>query len=83
MKPTIPQVVERFAAYYKKNPVWGSLHIVLDDGNYESNHVKFCVEYAKMTGDVEGESLANILLEMSSTQRLKLPSCVQKYLEEK
>lgn len=28
-KPTIPEVVDRFAAYYARNPAWGSLHVVL------------------------------------------------------
>lgn len=72
MKPTIPEVVERFRAYHRFNPVWGSLHIVLDDGNVSDAHVLFCVAEARSRNDAEGERLALILLEMSRTQRRKL-----------
>jgi hypothetical protein len=71
-KPTIPEVKDRFRAYYERNPTWGSLHIVLDDGNVETEHVEFCRDWAKREGDAEGEALAEILLRMSQTQRLKL-----------
>jgi hypothetical protein len=80
MKPTIPDVVERFAAYYAKNLAWGSLHIVLDDGNVEDSSVKFCIENAQERGDVEGKGLAEILLQMSKTQRAKLPSAVRRFM---
>lgn len=72
MKPTIPEVVDRFRQYYDKNPTWGSLHIVLDDGNVHDDHVQFCVDYARIENDNEGLELALILLQMSKTQRIKL-----------
>lgn len=72
MKPTIPEVVDRFRAYYKDNPAWGSLHIVLDDGNVRDSDVEFCRLLAQKRDDVEGESLAEILAQMSKTQRIKL-----------
>jgi hypothetical protein len=77
MKPSIPDVVPDFRAYYAKNPSWGSLHIVLDDGNVEDGSVRFCIEYAQQSGDAEGERLGKILLTMSQTQRRKLPQCVR------
>lgn len=73
MKPSISDVREAFRAYREENLVWGSLHIVLDDGNVSDADVRFCVDCARQRGDVEGERLALILLQMSRTQRLKLP----------
>ena len=75
MKPDLgrpqltPELYERFAAYLDKNPTWGSLHIVLDDGNLETHHVEFCVEWARKKGDAEGAALAEILLAMTVAQR--------------
>jgi hypothetical protein len=76
VKPTIPEVFDRFAAYYRKNPVWGSLHIVLDDGNVRDEDVQFCIDRAESNGDSEGAELGRILLRMSKTQRKKLPDMV-------
>lgn len=71
-KPTIPEVRERFEAYFQKHPTWGSLHVVLDDGNVEDHFVLHARELADVAGDTEGFELADILLAMSKTQRLKL-----------
>jgi hypothetical protein len=77
-KPTIPEVIDRFAAYYLRpgNGAWGSLHIVLDDGNVEDEFVRHCIGFALEDGDTEGIALAEILLTMSKTQRAKLPRLV-------
>jgi hypothetical protein len=69
MKPTIPEVIERFRAYHDKHGAWGSLHIVLDDGNNEDSSVAYCVDSATERGDEEGTELARILMTMSRTQR--------------
>ena len=83
VKPSIPDVVERFADYKSMpgNGMWGSLHIVLDDGNVEKQHVEWVAEYAREKGDVEGEALGRILLQMSMTQRKKLPHAVKAFLK--
>lgn len=73
LKPTIPEVLPRFQAYLEKNPVWGSLHIVLEDGNLADHNVQWCINHAREIGDTEGEALAEILLRMGYTQRRKLP----------
>jgi hypothetical protein len=78
MKPSIPAVLDRFVAYYRQHPAWGSLHVVLDDGNVEDGCVLACIEWAEHHGDTEGASLAKVLLEMSKTQRLKLPDVVHR-----
>jgi len=76
MKPTntlsVSEVADRFRAYREANPTWGSLHIVLDDGNVRDKHVKACIESALEKGDTEGHELACLLLGMSTTQRQKL-----------
>lgn len=72
IKPTIPDVLDRFRAYHASNPSWGCLHVVLDDENVEDRSVRYCREYAHAEGDAEGAALAEILLTMSQTQRLRL-----------
>jgi hypothetical protein len=72
MKPSIPEVIDRFKAYHKKEAAWGSLHIVLEDSNVSDSSVSFCIEYAIKNGDTEGAELGKILLSMSKTQRLRL-----------
>lgn len=80
-KPSIPDVVERFAHYFEDdNGVWGSLHIVLDDGNVENHSVEYCIDYAEEKGDQEGAELGRILLQLSRTQRLKLPKKVDEFI---
>lgn len=65
-KPTIPEVVARFAAYHEKpgNGAWGSLHIILDDDNVSDGDCRFCIESATEKGDTEGAELAAILLSL-------------------
>jgi hypothetical protein len=53
------------------NSVGGNLHLVIDDGNVCDGHVQACALIARIWGDVEGEALAMILLQMSKTQRRK------------
>ncbi len=79
MKPSLGDkaIIDRFAAYHARNPVWGSLHIALDDGKVADDHVKFCIQWAADQGDDEGVELGKLLLSMSRTQRLKLPYMVR------
>ena len=72
MKPTVPEVLPEFRAYHSQNPVWGSLHCVLDDGNFENSAVEWCRDYAIERGDADGAALAETLMRMSRTQRRKL-----------
>lgn len=68
-KPTIPEVIDRFYAYFEAHPTWGALHIVLDDDNLEDSSVDFCIEWAERHDDTEGAELGRILRRMSRTQR--------------
>lgn len=65
-----PELVDRFAAYYHHTGgEWGSLHIVLADGNIQRDHVQFCMDWAVTHADPEGADLARVLLAMSKSQR--------------
>ncbi len=57
--------------YYKLpgNGCGGSLHIVLDDGNLETCHVQFCLDWAEEHGDEKGIELAKALLDLTEDQR--------------
>ena len=79
-KPTVPDVVPLFAAFYQMFPTWGVLHIVLDDGNVENHFIESCIAQAEETGDEVGALLGRTLLKMSKTQRLKLPFAVYKFV---
>lgn len=59
---------EQFADYYRRNPVWGRLHIVLEDGNFDDGSVVHCL--LRSYTDEEFE-LACLLLAMSKTQRVR------------
>jgi len=72
-RPSITsEVVVRFAAYREQHPAWGSLHVVLDDGNAETKFVQECADDADARGDVEGAALARILLTLTESQRLRV-----------
>lgn len=73
-KPTVPEVLPLVNAYYAMpgNGVGGSLHVVLEEGNVRDGDVEFCRQIAIDDDDPEGVVLAEILLRMSRTQRLKL-----------
>jgi RNase P subunit RPR2 len=90
---TIPEVVEQFATYYEKNPAWGDLHVVLDDHNVEDAFVQCCLDdvYKSLRNEwnatheqqmawAQAHKLCRILLRLSKTQRLKLPTSVRRFL---
>jgi len=80
----LPDIVTRFAAYraLPGNEAWGSLHTVLDDGNVSTTDVAFVLDDATAKGDTEGTALARILLDLSRTQRLRLPYFVDAYVKD-
>ncbi len=71
-KPTIPEVIDRFRAYHAWNLTWGSLHIVLDDGNVDDDSVAFCKGWALEHGDAEGNPNA-VTFTVRSTALLVAP----------
>lgn len=69
---TIPDVLDRFAAYLADHPTWGVLHVILDDGNTEDGMVRSCLDHPSDPTDTEGIALLAILLQLTRTQRGKL-----------
>jgi predicted amidohydrolase len=72
-KVSIADVADGFADYLAKNTGWGNLHVVLSDGNTGDSSVSFCKQIATEKGDSNGVALCDILLNMSKTQRKKIP----------
>ena len=73
-KPTIPEVLPLITRFAKvpENNVGGCLHIVLDDGNVDDFSIQSCLDYAIKRSDFLAIEVAEVLLRMSKTQRLKL-----------
>ena len=73
-KPTIPEVLPLVHAYRDskwQNGIGGSLKAVFE-GNVDDGHVEFCRVWAEEHNDSEGVKLAEILAQMSKTQRKKI-----------
>ncbi len=51
-------------AYYSVCSTGGSLHIVLDDGNWRRDDLSFCLNRAIADGDHFGVAIATALLEL-------------------
>jgi hypothetical protein len=73
-KLAIPDVLPLVNAYALKkgNSLGGVLHLFLSNKNIERSHIEFCLNQAKDKDDTDGAHLANLLLQMSKTQRLKI-----------
>ena len=72
-RTTIPDVVRVFADYLEDNPTWGSLHVVLDDGNVGDDSIKHCIDVSREANDAAGLVLGRTLLTLTKTQRRALP----------
>lgn len=64
----IRMLVDRFCEF-PGNESGGSLHIVLDDGNIEREHVEFCRDWARDHDDPAGEAFAELLLTLTDEER--------------
>lgn len=73
-RPTVPDVLPLVREYYSRpeNGCGGSLHIVLDDHNLEDHCIAFCREWAAKRSDHDGVRLADLLIQLTRTQRQKL-----------
>lgn len=61
-----------FKSYHERELCWGSLHIVMDDGNLEDSNVQFCMNWARVENDADGFMIAVILSEKTIEERQKL-----------
>lgn len=73
-QPLSKEAFNRFKAYQHQHFGNGSscFHIVLENKNIKDGHVQFCRELAVKRNDQEALELADILLSLSKSQRLKL-----------
>jgi hypothetical protein len=77
-KPTVLDALPLANAIYQTHAVGCCLHVVLDDGNVQDAHVAFCQDEAQARGHAHCLALAEMLLTMSKTQRLKLGRLVDR-----
>jgi hypothetical protein len=70
-RPTVPLVVLKAREFYTKhgNGCGGVLHIVLDDGNVEEAHVRFCRDEAVKKDDHDAIDICDDLLELTAEER--------------
>lgn len=61
-----------FSEYHNKHFAWGSLHIILADGNLRESDIDFCIKWCIKENDWEGYVLAQILKLLSLTQLKKI-----------
>lgn len=73
-QPLSKEDFTRFKRYQSNQGSTSVFHIVLENKNIKDCHVKFCRELAVKRKDEEGLKLADILMGMSKSQRLKLAS---------
>jgi hypothetical protein len=80
-KPSIPDVVPLVLEYFAQpgNEGGGIFHVVLVDKNYEKCHAVSALEVAQESGDSLALKIAEMLVEMSSTQRRKLSASLHWY----
>lgn len=68
--PTLEKLVDLCKEFYADgNEAGGWLHLVLDDGNLEDDHIKFCLETANNYNDLVAFTLAEKLLKLSMVNR--------------
>lgn len=58
--------------YHERELAWGNLHIALDDGNLEDDHIKYCLQAALDDMDGDGAVIANYLLKLSEAERANM-----------
>lgn len=67
--PTIDSVLKKAREFYEYYPTGGNLHIVLDDGNIEEDHVRWCVDLANNEKDLAAADLGMDLLCLTANDR--------------
>jgi predicted transcriptional regulator len=54
------------------NLTGGTLHMVLSNKNIRDSDIEFCLKAARDKNDTDGIEIAELLIKMSRTQRLKI-----------
>jgi len=63
--------VEQFAAYCRREPAWGIFHVVMSDGNWNT-------DFRDEPRDAEEQALAIIFDALTPSQRSKIAATVRK-----
>lgn len=71
-QPLSKENFDKFKLYKRMKGTWDNLHIVMEDKNIKNNHVQWCLDQCQKKEDVSGAELAQILLGLSKSQRIKL-----------
>lgn len=72
MKPTVPDVLPLVRAVYARHCAGCCLHILTDDGNVCQDDADYCLQRAQETGHADCLAAAELLVQMSPTQRRKV-----------
>lgn len=72
MKPTLPEVLPLVCAVYRRHGAGCCLHIVMDDGNVGDGSARFSLALAQVKGHADCIAAAEMLVQMSKTQRRKI-----------
>lgn len=78
------EVIELFQAYQDApgNGAWGSLHIVLDDGNLAKHHIMWCFRECQKHDDTMGMMLCGFMLALSLREKRSLYRMVNIRIDE-
>ena len=72
----VGEIVSLIKELYKKEPAGGMLHIVVDDGNLEDEHLQWCIDYCNREENANRHDklmcldIANRMLELTYEQRV-------------
>lgn len=74
LRPTVPEVRPIIEAWYRipGNIVGGSLHVVLEDRNFDDRSIRWNLDRVLKNGDEAAAMICMVLLECSKTQRKKV-----------
>jgi hypothetical protein len=77
-RPTVPEVLPLAQAVYRRSSVGCCLHILLDDYNVQSCDAQYCLDAARRAGHADCLAVAEALMRMTATQRLRLAKRVHR-----
>lgn len=75
-KPLSKENLDRFKAYRTLHQGWGNLNLVLGDQKIKNQDVTACRLRCEERNDQEGALLADVLMGLSKSQRIKLSTQV-------
>jgi hypothetical protein len=71
-RPTVPDVLPLVRSIYTRHCAGCCLHILTDDCNVDDDSAAFCLETARERGHAECITAAEMLVQMTTTQRRKV-----------